>query len=153
MSAGACPCGLGLPYAECCGRAHQRFAATGKLTAPTAEALMRSRFAAFARLGEADPNHDDGAAESAAMVAYLRATWAAEHRPSAADLTPTPAEPAARFTRLAVLSTQDGGPFQDRGVVEFVAVGEGEGGRFRLHETSRFRREGGAWVYVDGEVR
>lgn len=150
MSAEPCPCGLGQPYAECCGTAHQRFAATGKLTAPTAEALMRSRFAAFARLGEVDPNHDDGAAESAAMVAYLRATWAAEHRPSAAGLTPTP---ALRFTRLAVLSTQDGGPFQDRGVVEFVAVGEGEGGRFRLHETSRFRREGGAWVYVDGDVR
>ena len=32
------------------------------------------------------------------------------------------------------------------------AQGEGEGGRFRLHETSRFRREDGAWVYVDGDV-
>lgn len=153
MNADACPCGLGLSYAECCGRVHERFAATGELTASTAEALMRSRFTAFARLGEADLNHDDGAAESAAMVSYLRATWAAEHRPSAADLAPTSAEPAARFTRLAVLSTQGGGPFQDRGVVEFVAVGQGEGGRFRLHEASRFRREGGAWVYVDGDVR
>lgn len=152
MSADACPCGLGLALAECCGRVQERFAATGELTAPTAEALMRSRFTAFARLGLADLNHDDGAAESAAMVAYLRATWVAEHRPSAADLTPIPAEPAARFTRLAVLSTEDGGPFQDRGVVEFVAVGQGAEGRFRLHETSRFCREDGAWVYVDGDV-
>lgn len=113
---------------------------------------MRSRFTAFACLGETDLNHDDGAAESAAMVAYLRATWAAEHRPSAADLTPSVGAPAPRFTRLAVLSAEEGGPFQDRGVVEFVALGQGEEGRFRLHETSRFRREGGAWVYVDGDV-
>ncbi|XNZ00291.1 YchJ family protein [Micrococcus luteus] len=153
MSAHACPCGLGLPLAECCGRIHARFAADGELTAPTAEALMRTRFTAFARLGEADPTHDDGAAESAAMVAYLRATWAAEHRPSAMDLTPSAGEPAVRFTRLAVMSTEGGGPFQDRGVVEFVALGQGAEGRFRLHETSRFRREGGAWVYVDGDLR
>jgi len=153
VSVDACPCGLGLALAECCGRLHARFAATGELTAPTAEALMRSRFTAFARLGEADPAHDDGAAESAAMVAYLRAAWAAEHRPSAADLTPSADEPAARFTRLAVLRTEGGGPFQDRGVVEFVAVGQGGQGRFRLHEASRFRREDGAWVYVDGDVR
>ncbi|TFI31090.1 hypothetical protein E4A41_12410, partial [Micrococcus endophyticus] len=57
-----------------------------------------------------------------------------------------------RFTRLAVTDVRDGGPFQDRGIVEFTALGHGEEGRFRLRERSRFRREDGAWLYVDGNV-
>jgi uncharacterized protein YchJ len=39
-----CPCGQGLPYAQCCGPAHD-----GAPPA-TAEALMRSRYTAFDRL-------------------------------------------------------------------------------------------------------
>jgi len=52
-----------------------------------------------------------------------------------------------------VLDVRDGGPFQDAGTVEFVAVGTGAEGRFRLHEVSRFRREDGIWRYVNGDVR
>ena len=142
-----CPCGAGLPLAQCCGRLHARFAADGALTAPTAEALMRSRYAAFALLGEAGPQ------EARRMAAYLAATWAPEHRPAVEDLLPGQGEDAPRFTRLAVLDARDGGPFQDRGTVEFAAVGHGADGRFRLRERSRFRREDGVWLYVDGEVR
>ncbi|MCT7423521.1 YchJ family metal-binding protein, partial [Escherichia coli] len=36
-----CPCGSGQPYEACCGRWH-----TGE-PAPTAEALMRSRYSAY----------------------------------------------------------------------------------------------------------
>lgn len=170
-----CPCGAGLPLAECCGRLHARFAADGALTAPTAEALMRSRYAAFALLGEAGADDDgtqgtDGASGpggtgpghagpdragpdlARAMAAYLAATWAPEHRPAVEDLLPEAGERAPRFTRLAVTDVRDGGPFQDRGTVEFTALGHGEEGRFRLRERSRFRREDGAWLYVDGDV-
>ncbi|MDY6055872.1 YchJ family protein [Micrococcus sp.] len=153
----ACPCGLGLPADQCCTRLHAAFAADGTLAAPTAEALMRSRFAAFARLGEADPAHDDGARTVRAAVAYLRATWAPETRPSAQELTPSAADPAPRFTRLAVTDTT-GGPFDSTATVTFVALGRRTGpggedaGRLRLAEHSRFRREGGAWLYVDGDV-
>lgn len=180
-----CPCGAGLPLAKCCGRLHARFAADGALTAPTAEALMRSRYAAFALLGEAGADDDgtqgtDGASgpggtgpgrtgpghpgpdhagpdhagpdRARAMAAYLAATWAPEHRPAVEDLLPEAGERAPRFTRLAVTDVRDGGPFQDRGTVEFTALGHGEEGRFRLRERSRFRREDGAWLYVDGDV-
>lgn len=114
---------------------------------------MRSRFTAFARLGAADPadGGDDGARLARWMVAYLRATWAPEGRPAVADLMPSSADPAPRFTRLAVLDAVSGGA--DAAEVEFVAVGQGPDGRFRLHERSRFRREAGSWLYVDGEVR
>jgi hypothetical protein len=44
-----CPCGSGLRYPDCCGRWHD---GPLRLQAPDAEALMRSRYAAFAlRLG------------------------------------------------------------------------------------------------------
>lgn len=145
-----CPCGTGADLAACCGRLHARFAADGALTAPTAEALMRSRYAAFALLGEAAV---DDAVRAREMAAYLAATWAPEHRPAVTDLLPAAGEEAARFTRLAVLDVRVGGPFQDGGTVEFAALGHGADGRFRLHESSRFRREAGSWLYVDGDVR
>lgn len=43
MSDLACPCQSGKSYAECCQPYHQR-----KVHAPTAEALMRSRYCAYA---------------------------------------------------------------------------------------------------------
>ncbi|MDX2341395.1 YchJ family metal-binding protein [Micrococcus sp. M4NT] len=146
-----CPCGSGSALAACCGRIHAAFTHDGALTAPTAEALMRARFSAFARLGAAEVAHDGGARLARAMVAYLRATWVPETRPAVEDLMPTSADPAPRFTRLAVLDLGGVGP--DAAEVEFVAVGQGEGGRFRLHERSRFRRDAGAWLYVDGQMR
>ena len=42
MDALACPCGSGDDYAACCGRLH------AGAPAPTAEALMRARYSAFA---------------------------------------------------------------------------------------------------------
>jgi SEC-C motif domain protein len=68
------------------------------------------------------------------------------------ELLPTAESPNARFTRLQVLTLRDGGPFQSIGLVEFVALGVNDAGRFRLHELSRFRREDGAWLYIDGVV-
>lgn len=43
-----CPCESGLKYAECCQAYHAR-----RSVAPTAEALMRSRYAAYV-LGESE---------------------------------------------------------------------------------------------------
>ena len=43
-----CPCSSGEVYGACCGRFLGEFAASGTLTAPAPEQLMRSRFTAFA---------------------------------------------------------------------------------------------------------
>jgi SEC-C motif-containing protein len=40
----------------------------------------------------------------------------------------------------------------DHATVEFVARSKLGGRAHRLHETSRFVREGGRWYYVDGDV-
>lgn len=121
-----CPCLSGLPYGECCAPLHR-----GERTAPTAEALMRSRYSAFA-VGDA---------------AYLRATWHPRTRPADLDL-----DPGTRWLRLDVLATGAGGPFDTAGTVEFRAHFRDAAGRGSLHEVSRFVREAGSWLYVDGDA-
>jgi len=132
-----CPCLSGDAYGACCGRYHagMRTGADGAAPgpgAPTAEALMRSRYSAFA-VGDAG---------------YLRATWHASTRPEALDL-----DDDLEWRRLDVLRTEAGGPFDAAGVVEFVAHHRSRTDRTdrgRLHEVSRFVREGDRWYYVDG---
>ncbi|MFT3659906.1 MAG: YchJ family protein [Gordonia sp. (in: high G+C Gram-positive bacteria)] len=120
-----CPCRSGETLAQCCGR-HLDGAA-----APTAQALMRSRYTAFA-LG--DPE-------------YLSDTWHPSTRPSSIEL-----DPEQRWLHLTVESASGGGPFDTDGIVEFTAVYRTPAGRGELRERSRFVREDGRWYYVDGDV-
>ena len=134
-----CPCLSGETYGSCCGRFHAglRPGADGSIPgpfAPTAEALMRSRYSAFA-IGDA---------------AYLLATWHASTRPGSLDL-----DDDLEWRRLDVVRTEAGGPFDSTGVVEFVAYHRSRtdpAERGRLHEVSRFVREGDRWFYADGVV-
>ncbi|MCX9155286.1 YchJ family metal-binding protein [Niveibacterium sp. 24ML] len=116
-----CPCG-GSSYAECCGRWH------GGEAAPTAEALMRSRYSAFA-LGLAD---------------YLLSSWAPATRPTELDLDESP---KPKWIGLEVCAHHSNG---DEARVEFIARFKVGGRAGRLHETSRFERIDGRWLYVDG---
>ena len=77
---------------------------------------------------------------------YLQATWHASTRPADLDF-----EPGARWLGLQVRSHRAMG--EDRAEVEFVARYRVGGRAVRLHETSRFVREGGRWLYVDGDIR
>lgn len=78
---------------------------------------------------------------------YLLATWHASTRPDSLDLA---ASPAPKWLGLAVQRHEATGP--DTAIVEFVARYKVGGRAHRLHETSRFVREGGRWFYVDGNV-
>ncbi|MCG7308236.1 hypothetical protein MHY49_01790 [Brachybacterium sp. ACRRE] len=129
----SCLCGSGEVFAGCCGPI-----LAGDRDAPTAEALMRSRFSAFA-LGD---------------TAHLRRSWDAAQRPSAAELEASD-DGDLRWQKLRILDVDAGGPGDAEGVVEFVAIARGSEGKVRLHERSRFRRveEAPGWVYVDGEIR
>ena len=111
---------------------------------------MRSRYTAFAT----------GAAD------HLFRTWHPRTRPDTVDL-----DASTRWTGLTVVRTEDGGPGDEHGVVEFVASwedpeagsvgtggtggtgGVGGVGRGELHEVSRFTRRAGRWLYVDGDHR
>lgn len=126
-----CPCGRRtakaklLAYADCCGRFIDHWDAQ---PAPDAETLMRSRYSAFVR-------------ENAA---YLQATWHESQRPESLD-----------FDRVTKWLGLDVKQFQvtaeDKAEVEFVARYRLSGRAVRLHERSRFVREGGRWYYVDGD--
>ena len=130
-----CPCGSGLAYAACCGALHAGAAAA------TPEALMRSRYAAYA-LGLED---------------YLLATWAPETRP---ERIFEPGEAPLKWVSLEVRAsgeTPGTGAEPDTGFVDFVARARSSRGAVKLSEHSRFRREktGDAarrWLYVDGDI-
>lgn len=120
-----CPCGAGRPFSDCCGRY------VAGSPAPTAQALMRSRYTAFG-LGRAD---------------YLAATWHPSTRPADLNLTGGP-----EWIGLEIVHCQAGGEADLRGRVEFIARYRQAGRPGRLHETSRFLRENGRWYYLDGTL-
>ena len=91
---------------------------------------MRSRYSAYA-LG---------------LNSYLLATWHPGTRPT--ELADP--EPGLRWLGLEVRQQMRHG--DDAATVSFVARSKLGGRAHRLHETSRFVREGGRWYYVDGDV-
>lgn len=122
-----CPCGSGLCLDECC----QRYL-NGTAHPATAEALMRSRYSAYALEVEQ----------------YLLDTWHPSTRPDTLQLN---AGEAAKWVGLKIVDTRAGGPDDTRGVVEFVARYKVRGKAERLQERSRFVREDGRWYYLDAE--
>jgi SEC-C motif domain protein len=126
-----CPCDSGFAYAECCGRFHS---GALHLAAPDAATLMRSRYSAFV-LGLND---------------YILATWHASTRPAQLEAPPS----GHRWIGLNVRRHEaDAGSAPEHATVEFIARGKVGGRAYRLHEVSRFVREGGRWFYVDGELQ
>ena len=130
---GPCPCGRldarrqPLAFARCCGRYLADFEAT---PVPDAEALMRSRYCAFVL-------EDAG---------YLLATWHPDTRPAELSF-----EPGLKWLGLEVREHRV--PGADRAEVEFIARSRLAGRGQRLHERSRFAREGGRWYYVEGDLK
>ena len=92
---------------------------------------MRSRYAAYV-LG---------------LERYLLDTWHPDTRPARLELP-------AGATRWLGLEVRAHRPVDDtHATVEFVARSRVDGRGHRLHETSRFVREAGRWLYVDGVLR
>jgi SEC-C motif-containing protein len=81
-------------------------------------------------------------------AAYLAHTWHSTTRP-----TEVTAPSGIAWRRLRIRDTHLGGPDDATGEVEFVAHYRSvDGTRDFLHERSRFAREKGRWMYVDGEL-
>lgn len=122
-----CPCrkkSAPIAYADCCQPLHE-----GVMQAATAEALMRSRYAAFA----------------VQNAAYVSRTWHSSKRPAEMRFTP-----GQEWQRLQIIATHTNG---NEATVEFIARSRIGGGSHVLHEVSRFVREGGYWLYVDGVIK
>ena len=125
-----CPCTSKLTYDRCC----QPFI-EGKKVPETAVLLMRSRFSAYA----------------VAKVDYLLKTTEATERAKIDRDDLTNYCRNVKCVSLKIVSAEQGGPGDETGTVKFHASLQVQGKR-QLHiELSRFVREEGAWVYVDGD--
>jgi SEC-C motif-containing protein len=126
----ACYCSSGHQFDDCCGPL------LAGAPAPTAEALMRSRYCAWIK-GNVD---------------YLESTLAPEaHEPNDRDEM----ERMANNIIAAGLDMRfiEGGKEGDEtGIVEYVARFKVNGQLMVHHERSHFRRHEDRWVYVDGDI-
>jgi len=111
-----------LSFAACCGRYLDH-----DTPAPDAEHLMRSRYSAFVLR----------------QVDYLLASWHPSTRSDELTL-----EPGVKWLGLEV--RQHRAINADHAEVEFIARLRVASRGQRLHERSRFVREGGCWLYLDG---
>jgi len=118
-----CPCGTGLHYQTCCQPFHLK-----TKVAPTAEALMRSRYSVFVVL-----NGD-----------YLAETTHVSKRKGNSKEAYLKSAKNTKWLKLEIISA-------DFDTVEFKAYYMNK--KFQtdvLHEKSNFKIEEGKWYYVDG---
>ncbi|MGC1307875.1 MAG: YchJ family metal-binding protein [Phormidesmis sp.] len=137
MALRLCPCGSQKAFANCC-----EPYLTGQALAPTAEALMRSRYSAFyeGNLEYLINSHagDAQADDRSSLRKSVNST---------------------QWTNLIIISRQKGQAKDKTGVVEFAAayrpkalLALGQTGQIeQLHERSRFIKQGEQWLYTDGD--
>ena len=127
-----CPCRSGKSYVSCCEPYH-----TGAQTAGSAEALMRSRYSAFAL----------------AQAQYLIDTWEGGSCPSLTDLQDdfqAQRVRGERWVNLKIISAQ-GGELDEQGEVSFIASLISEQQLILFSEVSQFIKRDGRWLYCAGE--
>jgi len=126
-----CPCLSGLPYEECC-----EPYISGAKNAPTAEALMRARYAAYVEHA----------------IDFIVGTCAPDEK-NRIDVKQTKTwSERSKWLGLKILSSEKGGPDDSEGTVEFEALYEMDGLRDTHHEKARFKKHDGRWLYEDGDV-
>lgn len=126
-----CPCGSGRDYVECCQPLIQ-----GTQSATTAEALIRSRYSAYVK----------------AQIDYIYATTHKSRQSKFNREESLAWSRKAEWQSLEVLRTEDGGPEDESGIVEFMARYREKGKLVQHHEIAEFTKEDGRWYFVDGQA-
>lgn len=127
-----CPCGSSKNYADCC----EPFI-KGTKKAPTAEALMRSRYTAFA-IGELDhveKTHLPATRKDLDMEGVK--SWALN----------------SQWQGLEILNTEKGQASDSSGKVEFKCKFIFNEAAQTHHELSTFEKVDGEWFFADGVMR
>ena len=128
-----CPCGSGRSYTDCCLPYIK-----GQAKAPTAEALMRSRYSAYVEheidyiINSCVHKDDKDIDRKSTQDWSEQSTWLG----------------------LTIISTEKGGSLDSEGTVEFKAEYKHDGMMEVHHEIARFKKENttGEWLYDDGHV-
>ena len=126
-----CPCGNPKTFGECCGPYIQ-----GKRPAPTAEALMRSRYTAYCTKN----------------INYLLKTQHPKHQKLNSRQQIATTAQTTNWAGLTVIDREQGQATDTTGIVEFVALYRVGNSVAQLHERSRFLKEGNQWFYTDGDI-
>lgn len=127
-----CACGSSKPYNECC----EPYLLGSKL-APTAEALMRARYTAFA-VGNMDfiyKSHHESTRKELDMEGVK--SWASN----------------SQWLGLEIREKSKGLESDTEGKVEFVCRFNFNDQEQSHHELSTFKKEGKEWFFVDGEKK
>lgn len=127
-----CPCGSRINYENCCGPY-----ISGQQDAPTAEALMRSRYSAYVKN----------------VFSYVYETYHSETRKHL-DLAAIEAQSKQiKWLGLKILDTENGDKTDSTGSVSFSATHEIDGQIHYLNEKSHFTKENNLWRYLNGETQ
>ncbi len=126
-----CPCGSGKTFEECCGPYLM-----GDAKAPTALALMRARYSAYAMCS----------------IDYLyKSSGKKVRKEFNADSCKQWSE-SATWTGLDVIRTEQGEENDTTGIVEFIAKYSIKDKDFEHHEIAEFEKIDGEWFFKDGNL-
>ncbi len=126
-----CPCGSGKSYADCCEPIIQ-----GTREAETPESLMRSRYTAYVKK---EVDHLYNSLHPSQRKDYKKeggADWAKK----------------LDWQSLEIIKTEEGGPEDSAGTVEFIAKYRKKEAPYNHHEIAEFLREDGKWYFKDGHA-
>ena len=122
-----CPCGSGVNYADCC-----EPVISGAQPASTAEQLMRARYSAYV----------------GAQMDFIFETTHPDQRQGYDHAGTKEWAESSEWLGLTILRTEQGGPEDKIGAVEFSAKFRTEGKDQEHFEVALFGREEGRWVYT-----
>lgn len=131
-----CPCGSNISYSACC-----YLFISGKKSAPTAEALMRSRFTAYSKT---DLDYIERTMKGRALLNFDKQKSKTRKN-------------KIKWTKLEIIKTfqqhtQDQDTKNARHFVEFIAYFTVDDQQGTLHECSEFLFENNQWYYIDGKI-
>lgn len=126
-----CPCGSGRPLDGCC-----EPYISGRAPAPTAEALMRARYTSYAT----------------GRIDFIERSHAPETREGFDRAASEKWSRNSQWKGLKILATKGGREKDSTGVVSFAAAFSQDGKDYLHEEVAQFRKEKGAWLFVDGKT-
>ena len=126
-----CPCGSGTNYAECC-----EPYISGLKNPPTAEALMRSRYTAYAEHA----------------IDYIISTCVDEGKDRIDYKLTKEWSEKSEWLGLKIISAEKGEIADTEGIVEFEASYERDKLKEIHHERAHFIKTNGKWFYQEGQV-
>jgi SEC-C motif domain protein len=126
-----CPCNSGLDFAACC-----EPYITGARKAPGPEALMRSRYTAYALQ----------------MMPYLTSTLHPGQRHDYDEAGAARWAMESQWEGLEIVDAPAVSADSNTGMVEFKATYRRNGEQIVHHERAEFRKSGDTWYFFDGKM-